>query len=92
MEKESSDSNLLSGSLPLLGPESASLDFRSWFNGISAVINSVSEFNLLIDPAPDVPLGSVAIAHMANANQRRVEAARREEWVQGRNSGKIGLL
>ena len=82
MEDKSSGDKLVSGSLPMLGPESSSLDFRSWFNGMSAVINSVSEFNLLVDPAPGVPLGGVEIAQLANANQRRVEEARREEWLQ----------
>ena len=82
MEDKSSGDKLVSGSLPMLGPESSSLDFRSWFNGMSAVINSVSEFNLLVDPAPVVPMGGVEIAQLANANQRRVEEARREEWLQ----------
>lgn len=82
MEEKSSDEKTFSGSLPLLPPDSEKLDFRSWFNSMSAVVNSVSEFNLLVDVAPQVPLDAIGIAVLGNANQRRVEQARREVWLQ----------
>ena len=89
MEKESSDSKLASGSVPMLGPDSVDLDFKSWINAMKALVNSLSgDFNLLTDPAPDVPLGVLEIAGIAHATVRRVEEARREMYVDWKKAQK----
>ena len=89
MEKESFDSKLASGSVPMLGPDSVDLDFKSWINAMKALVNSLSgDFNLLTDPAPDVPLGVLEIAGIAHATVRRVEEARREMYVDWKKAQK----
>ena len=89
MEKESFDSKLASGSVPMLGPDSVDLDFKSWINAMKALVNSLSgDFNLLTDPAPDVPLGVLEIAGIAQATVRRVEEARREMYVDWKKAQK----
>ena len=89
MEIESSDSKLASGSVPMLGPDSVELDFKSWINAMKALVNSLSgDFNLLTDPAPDVPLGVLEIAGIAHATVRRVEEARREMYVDWKKAQK----
>ena len=95
MEEKSADDKLVSSSLPMLGPETSNPDFRSWFIGMCAVVNSVSEFNLLIAEPPEVGLGEIEIAHIQNAHLRRVEESRRKvytQWVRGQKKASALLL
>ena len=83
------DKKSVGQNLPYLGMEGPDLDFRGWNLAFRTYVRSLttSDVNLFGDAAPPPPLDRIAIAHLQNANARRVAEAEREvslSWHNGR--------
>ena len=82
--------------LPYLDSDSPDLDFRGWNLAFRTYVRSVttSDVNLLVDAAPPPPAGLLEIAHLPNANARRLAEAEREvslTWHNGQNRASASL-
>ena len=76
--------------------DSPDLDFRGWNLAFRTYVRSVttSDVNLLVDAAPPPPANLLEIAHLPNANARRLAEAEREvslTWHNGQNRASASL-
>ena len=96
MASSSSGDKGNSVSIPMLGPEDDKLNFRTWHTAMSALIASLTtDTNLLVDQAPPPGLDLLAIAQIANANQRRIAEAEKtisDVWKNGQKRASTLLL